>query len=131
MAIASEILSPTSSPAVLLRGHARLVERVLAGAVPVPQRWVTPLFVAQAETIRLQLRPIRSVGTLVASYGREAWLRGRHGTQPPGRADRLDAPLELAYAIRLLELDTGATLAPWTRLVRMAAEARHRGPAGS
>ena len=101
------------SPLAALRARARLVERVLAGTAPVPPRWLTPGFVARVERIRLQLRPIRSATSLLASYGREAGVRvpSRPPFDPAEGA--LDAPLELAYALRLIELENGLPSGAW------------------
>ncbi|HXQ95663.1 MAG TPA: hypothetical protein VN800_01950 [Candidatus Acidoferrales bacterium] len=110
-----------------LRFHVALVARVLSGAAPVPPRWLVPGFVAQVEQIRRQLGPIRTGEALAASYGREARRMGLRGTPlGPHGAVAATGPLELAYALRLLELDGGAA-APWTTLVRHAAEARFAG----
>ena len=97
-----------------LRARARLVERVLAGTAPVPPRWLGPGFVARVERIRLQLGPIRSPASLLASYGREAGVRvgPRPSIDPENGA--LDGPLELAYALRLIELERGSPSLAWS-----------------
>ena len=125
MAVVSE--APVSVPQILvvLRNRALAVERILTGAAPVPPRWVAPPFVARVELIRSHLRPIRSVDMLLASYGREAWLMSAHGRSTAGPGERLDAPLELAYALRLIELETGIDRMPWTTTVRQLAESRY------
>ncbi len=126
MATASDILLPSAPHPVVLRSRARVVERILTGAAPVPPPWVAPPFVARVELIRSQLRPIRSVAMLLASYDREAGRMSAQARAMGGRDAGLDTPLELAYALRLIELETGMDQAPWTMSVRRAAESRYR-----
>jgi hypothetical protein len=126
MAPASAVLEPSAAPPDALRARARAVERILAGAVPVPPWWVAPPFVARVEVIRAQLRPIRSVASLLASYGREAGRLRPEARATGGPDEGRNAPLELAYALRLIELETGLDQAPFTVSVRRAAELRYR-----
>ena len=126
MAAAPAVLEPSAAPPDALRARARAVERILAGVAPVPPRWVAPPFVARVEVIRAQLRPLRSVAMLLASYGREAARLRIQARATGGRDGGLDAPLELAYALRLIELETGLDQAPFTMSVRRAAESRYR-----
>ena len=126
MAAAPTVLLPSAAPPDALRTQARAVERILTGAAPVPPRWVAPPFVARVELIRAQLRPLRSVVMLLASYEREAGRVSTPARATGGREAGLDAPLELAYALRLIELETGLDQAPWTVSVRRAAESRYR-----
>jgi hypothetical protein len=66
----------------------------------IPPHWRVPDFGREVDEIRAQLGPIELRGTLAASFGREAGLRmARHGAAA--------APLDLAYAVRWLELDPG------------------------
>ena len=125
MAVMSEAPSSVSPLRVVLEDRAHLVERILEGAAPVPPRWVAPAYVARVELIRSQLRPIRSVDMLLASYGREARLTSADGYRGDSHAEHLDVPLELAYALRLIELETGIEQKPWTTMVRRAAESRY------
>ena len=127
MAAAPTVLLPSAAaPPDALRTQARAVERILTGAAPVPPRWVAPPFVARVELIRAQLRPIRSVAMLLASYEREAGRLHTPARATGGRDAGPDAPLELAYALRLIELEMGLDQAPWTVSVRRAAESRYR-----
>ncbi len=75
---------------------AELLRAVQTGTV-VPQ-WRLPGFGREVDEIRTQLGPIELRATLAASFSREAGLRmAMHGAAA--------APLDLAYAVRWLELD--------------------------
>ena len=81
---------------VLSLRAAELLRAVETGTV-VPH-WRVPGFGREVDEIRAQLQPIELRGTLAASFGREAGLRmAMHGAAA--------APLDLAYAVRWLELD--------------------------
>jgi hypothetical protein len=76
---------------------AELLRAVETGTIR--PRWREPGFGREVDEIRAQLGPIEVRGTLAASFSREAGLRMvRHGAA---------APLDLAYAVRWLELDPG------------------------
>jgi hypothetical protein len=125
MSVAFEPLPPAAVPAAVLRCRAAIVERVLAGDAPVPPRWVAPAFVQRVERVRAHLSPIQSVDTLLSSYGREARLLRTGTFAAVGRPQRLDAPLELAYVLRLIELDSGIAVTPWATIMTRAAGSRH------
>jgi hypothetical protein len=75
---------------------AELLRAVETGTTP--PRWRVPGFGREVDEIRAQLGPIELRRTLAASFSREAGLRmARHGAAA--------APLDLAYAVRWLELD--------------------------
>ncbi len=84
-----------------------LLRAVETGAVA--PRWRRPGFSSAVDEIRAQLRPIERRETLVASFGREAARRlaGRGAAA---------APLDLAYAVRWLELDPAGPrpISAWT-----------------
>ena len=64
---------------------------------------------------RCHLAPLRNRRSLAASFGREAFQTldlDRARPRPLG-------PIRAAYAIRWLELGTGAALPAWSRLVTM------------
>ena len=97
--------------------HADLLRRALERAGRPPARWSTPAFDREVGLVRAHLRPIHSVDMLAASYGRESF----HGVD----ADRLAnaasllarSAVEVAYAIRRLELEAGLELPPWSTLL--------------
>jgi hypothetical protein len=81
---------------LLARRAAELLRAVETGAFA--PRWRNPGFGRAVDEIRAQLAPIERRGTLAASFGREAVRRlADHGTASD--------PLDLAYAVRWLELD--------------------------
>ncbi len=86
---------------------AELLRAVQTGTV-VPQ-WRLPGFGREVDEIRAQLGPIELRATLTASFSREAERR----TAVHGAAA---TPLDLAYAVRWLELDATRprSIAAWT-----------------
>ena len=80
---------------MLARRAAELLRAVETGAVA--PRWRRPGFGRAVDEVRAQLGPIEGRGTLAASFGREAARRMA--------GDEASAPLDLAYAVRWLELD--------------------------
>ena len=62
------------------------------------------VFRLEVEVIRRQLAPVRSRLALASSYGREAGQRAI--AEGPLTADRRVTPLQVAYAMRWLELAT-------------------------
>jgi hypothetical protein len=86
---------------------AELRRAVETGAIA--PRWRSPGFGRAVDEIRAQLAPIQSRAALAASMGREA---GRRPAAHGGPADQLD----LAYAVRWLELDAAGSrpLPAWT-----------------
>jgi len=80
-----------------------------------PASWGDAAFAREVELVRCHLAPLRNRRSLTASYGREAFqtldvARSRPATLGPIRA---------AYAIRWLELGTGASLPAWSSLVTL------------
>ena len=100
---AGERRSPRGAEAIL-RLHGSELARVLAGHAIAPARWRTPSFGRKVAEVVAHLGPIRSRRMLAASYAREA----RHGATglrlDPERA-LATSPVEVAYALRWLELD--------------------------
>jgi len=95
---------PTAS--MLALRAAELLRAVETGAVA--RRWRHPGFGRAVDEIRAQLGPIEGRGTLAASFGQEAARRlAVHGGA---------APLDLAYAVRWLELDPAGPrpISAWT-----------------
>ena len=80
-----------------------------------PVGWADSAFASEVDLVRCHLAPLRSRRSLTASFGREGFQSlGLDGTMP-----RPLGPVRAAYAVRWLELGSGATLPPWPRLVRM------------
>jgi hypothetical protein len=92
-------------------GELEAISAVLVAVeVPhVPDAWRTPSFARRVEAARAQLRAARSRSVLAASFEREAC---RLGPATPGSVRRADA-VRAAYALRWLELATGAELPSW------------------
>ena len=96
---------PTAS--VLALRAAELLRAVETGAVA--PGWRRPGFGSAVDEIRAQLGPIRRREALAASFAREA---ARRLADPAAAA----APLDLAYAVRWLELHPAGPrpIAAWT-----------------
>ena len=77
-----------------------------------PDRWTDASFAREVELIRCHLAPLRNRRTLTASFGREAFqsLGDPAAPSPLG-------PIRAAYAIRWLELGSGANLPIWPSLL--------------
>ena len=74
------------------------------------------VFRLEVEVIRRQLAPVRSRLALASSYGREAGHRVIAGA--PSTPDRAVTPLQVAYAMRWLELATpGPVPVTWSDLL--------------
>ena len=109
--------SPAREPSEALRVHADLLRRGLERPGGRPARWTAPAFEREVELVRAHLRPIRTVEMLAASYGRESF-QSPEGDRPIGAASLLARnAVEVAYAIRRLELDSGQLLPPWPTLL--------------
>jgi hypothetical protein len=108
--------------------RAVLLDCVLGGAAPVSPSWVVPAFAARVEQIRSHLRPIGSVEGLLESYGREAALTAGRRGPVDAHQSLLDLPLEVAYALRLLELQGLPERTSWIALVRRATQGRSGHP---
>lgn len=78
-----------------------------------PARWQDAAFAREVVLIRCHLAPLRNRRSLTASFGREAFQAPDPDRAAPGPL----GPIRAAYAIRWLELGSGASLPPWTRLV--------------
>jgi hypothetical protein len=109
--------SPTT-PARALAIEALAILRLARRHDAHPDRWTAHPFVREVELIRLHLRPIRSRAVLAASFGREAF----HGVpvlafeSPPERDARRSqgaGPVQVAYALRWLELGDGIDRPAW------------------
>jgi hypothetical protein len=110
--------TPPPTPARALAIEALAILRLARRRDAHPDRWSTHSFVREVELIRLHLRPIRSRVVLAASFGREAF----HGVQvlvlesPSERDARRTqgaGPVQVAYALRWLELGDGVDRPAW------------------
>jgi hypothetical protein len=75
--------------------------------------WGEPAFALEVEAVRGQLAPVSTRHSLASSYGREArraLTDKRLATWEPARIH----PVDVAYAIRWLELGDGAPRPPWS-----------------
>lgn len=78
-----------------------------------PEPWDDAGFAREVELIRCHLAPLRNRRSLTASFGREAFQ-----SLEPKRAAALPlGPIRAAYAIRWLELGSGARLPTWPNLL--------------
>jgi hypothetical protein len=75
-----------------------------------PDPWGDPAFARQTDQIRRHLGPLRSRGTLAASFGREAF---QVATEPGDPV----SPIRVAYAIRWLELGDAVARPGWSVLI--------------
>jgi hypothetical protein len=83
---------------------------------PTDRAWTDVVFRLQVEAIRVQLAPLRSRVALASSYAREAGRRTIDGQ--PTRPPDVVTPLQVAYALRWLELaDPEPLAAAWTDLL--------------
>lgn len=83
-----------------------------------PDRWTAHPFVREVELIRLHLRPIRSRVVLAASFGREAFhgvpvLAFESSQERGARRSQGAGPVQVAYALRWLELGDGSDRPAW------------------
>jgi hypothetical protein len=107
--------APAPAPHRAMALDALWLKRGLSDKRRRPAGWGDAAFAREVELVRCHLAPLRNRRTLTASYGREAFqaldvARSRPATLGPIRA---------AYAIRWLELGTGASLPAWSRLLMM------------
>ena len=86
--------------------------RLLSDSEHWPQRWRQPAFGVEVERIRRRLARIRSRDALVASYGSEVF---EHAVPRSDRAT--GSALRVAYALRWLELQDGATGQSWPAMI--------------
>lgn len=105
--------APAPAPHRALALDALRLRRGLRDADRRPAGWNDAAFAREVELIRCHLAPLRNRRSLTASFGREAFQTldlDRTLPRPLG-------PIRAAYAIRWLELGSGASLPAWGRLV--------------
>jgi hypothetical protein len=110
-------LAPAPSPAPhrALALDAFRLKRGLRDPHRRPTGWADPAFAREVELVRCHLAPLRNRRSLTASFGREAFQT----LDLDGGRPRPLGPIRAAYAVRWLELGSGATLPAWSRLVTM------------
>jgi len=105
--------TPDGLDAALALGvDALRIARVLRDPARWPARWREPAFGVEVERIRRPLARIRSRRALEASYARKVFGVAE---QRPYPAE--GSPLRVAYALRWIELQDGATGPSWPALV--------------
>jgi hypothetical protein len=104
---------PAPAPHRALALDALQLRRGLRDPLHRPEPWEDSAFAREVELIRCHLAPLRNRRSLTASFGREAFqsLELDHPPPPPL------GPIRAAYAIRWLELGSGARLPAWTSLL--------------
>src|SRR5260221_2650137 len=105
--------APAPAPHRVLALDAIRLRRGLRDPFRRPAPWGDAAFARQVELVRCHLAPLRNRRSLTASFGREAFqtLEGEHIAPPPL------GPIRAAYAIRWLELGSGAQLPAWGSLL--------------
>jgi hypothetical protein len=78
-----------------------------------PEPWGDATFAREVELIRCHLAPLRNLRSLTASFGREAFQTLE--SERPAAVSL--GPIRAAYAIRWLELGSGARLPAWSSLL--------------
>ena len=105
--------APAPAPHRALALDALRLRRGLRDTARRPSGWKDAAFAREVELIRCHLAPLRNRRSLTASFGREAFQTldlDRTHPRPLG-------PIRAAYAIRWLELGSGASLPAWSRLL--------------
>lgn len=105
--------APAPAPHRALALDALRLRRGLRDAHRRPAGWHDPSFAREVELIRCHLAPLRNRRSLSASFGREAFQT----LDPELSRPRPLGPIRAAYAIRWLELGSGARLPTWTSLI--------------
>lgn len=101
----------------MLRRHAALLAAALGSTGRTSERWRVPRFAREVARVRRHLQPIWSQEALAESYGRESF-RLRTSLTEAHRAQTLaGSPVEVAYALRWLELEGWIDHAPWLELL--------------
>ncbi len=109
--------APAPAPHRVLALDALRLRRGLRDAHRRPQGWADASFAREVELIRRHLAPLRNRRSLTASFGREAFQTLDLDLSRP----RPLGPIRAAYAIRWLELGSGASLPTWTSLLALDA----------
>ena len=105
--------APASAPHRALALDALRLRRGLRDIHRRPAPWGDAAFAREVELVRCHLAPLRNRRSLTASFGREAFQT----LELDGSRPRPLGPTRAAYAIRWLELGSGANLPSWTTLL--------------
>jgi hypothetical protein len=105
-----EVFAPAPHRALALASHRIL--RVLRDHPRDVGSWGEPTFAREVAAVRRQLSPVTSRRGLASSYGREAFRFRTDDRDGPGAVPRIH-PVEVAYAIRWLELGDGIPRPGW------------------
>ena len=105
--------APAPAPHRALALDALRLRRGLRYPLRRPERWTDAAFGREVELIRRHLAPLRNRRSLTASFEREAFHR--LAFEPPASLPL--GPIRAAYAIRWLELGSGAGLPTWSSLL--------------
>jgi len=100
-----------------LRRHAAQLAAALAGTGGTSERWHVPRFAREVARVRRHLQPIWSHEALAESYGRESFRLRTSLAEAHGAATLAGSPVEVAYALRWLELEGRIDRAPWLELL--------------
>jgi hypothetical protein len=92
----------------MLAAEALRLRRRLADPGTLPDAWSQRAFVREVTLVSAHLAPIRSRAGLAASFSREAFH-----TVPADEVGETPGGVQVAYALRWLELGTGWTSASW------------------
>ena len=106
-------LAPAPAPHRALALDALRLRRGLRDTARRPSGWGEAGFAREVELIRRHLAPLRNRRSLTASFGREAFQT----LELDGSRPRPLGPIRAAYAIRWLELGSGAGLPAWSSLL--------------
>ena len=107
--------APAPAPHRALALDAIRLRRGLRDAHRRPPTWDDATFAREVELIRCHLAPLRNRRSLTASFGREAFQT----LDLDGATPRPLGPIRAAYAIRWLELGSGARLPGWATLLAL------------
>jgi hypothetical protein len=109
------VRAPAPAPRRALALDALRLKRGLRDNRRRPAGWGDAAFARQVELVRCHLAPLRNRRSLTASFGREAFQTLDVARSRPAML----GPIRAAYAIRWLELGTGASLPAWSSLLTM------------
>lgn len=107
---------PVPAPHRALALDALRLRRGLRDPLRRPERWTDAAFAREVELIRRHLAPLRNRRSLAASFAREAFHS--LASEPPASLPL--GPIRAAYAIRWVELGSGAGLPAWNSLLATA-----------
>ncbi len=105
--------APAPAPHRALALDALRLRRGLRDLDRRPARWADAAFGREVELVRCHLAPLRNRRSLTASFSREAFQTLDVDGSRPGPL----GPIRAAYAIRWLELGSGARLPAWATLL--------------